>query len=211
MKNILFGFSFLLFLNSCDNKITYNANENKKYTEIFEEHFISQFPRKIECINYTITSSANTEKNDVGLLLYVYGASQKIILKERNKVRKTAIAMYNSKDKCLLVVNRFETIDTYENRKDVEIIDSTKVNQDCYKNQYPIPNFINYDNPKKNSNLKLDGDFDIYVLEAKSGNYFKEFDLIPNPQMPIHWKNGYTKGIAISESKKIVIYWSVMW
>jgi hypothetical protein len=211
MKNILISLSFFLFLNSCNNKVTYNVIENKRYTETFEEHFINQFPRKIECINYNIISNTDRAKNDIGLFLYVYGVSQKTFLEERNKARKCAIAKYDLKDKCLLVVNRFETFDTYENRKDVEVTDSTKVNQDCYKNKYPIPNFIDYDNPKKNSDLKLDGNFDIYILDAKAGNYFKEFDLIPNPQMPIHWKNGYSKGIAISESKKIVIYWSVIW
>ena len=196
----------MCFLTSCDMKITYNAIENKKYTNDFEDNFINQFPSKIECSNYTITSNGNTEKNDVGLLLYAYGVSEKTILKEKNKAKKSAIANYKTEDKCLLIVNRLETLDTYENRKDVEITDSTKINQDCYRKLYPIPNFIDYNNPQKDSELKLDSNFDIYVLEAKAGNYFNKFDLISNSQMPENWKNGYSKGIAINKSKKTIIY-----
>ena len=210
MKTVLLYLSFIFFLTSCDIKVTYNVDKIKNYTDNFESSLISQFPKEMECNNYTITSNGNTKKNDVGLLLYLYGVSENSVLTEKNKAKKLALAKYATKDKCLLIVNRFETIDTYENRKVVDIIDSTNVNLDCYKKQYPIPNFIDYEN-RKNNDLKLDNDFDIYVLEANAGNYFSKFDLSPNFQMPEKWRNGYSKGIAINESKKIIIYWSVIW
>ena len=210
MKIILLNLLVIFFLISCDTKITYRAVKNTNYTENFENSFISQFPTEIECNNYTITSNSNVKKNDVGLLLYVYGVSEKTILKEKNKVQKLAIANYTTKDKCLLIVNQFETLDSYENRKVVEITDSTKVNLDCYKKRYPLPNFIDYEN-RKNGALKLDSNFDIYVLEAKAGNYFNKFGLLPNFQMPKNWANGFSKGVAINENKKIIIYWSIIW
>ena len=57
----------------------------------------------------------------------------------------------------------------------------------------------------------LESIFDIYILEAKSGNYFKEFELLPNPQMPKEWENGYSKGIAINSKNKTLIFWGLIW
>ena len=54
-------------------------------------------------------------------------------------------------------------------------------------------------------------DFEIYVLESKFGNHFKEFNLKPNSQMPVNWKNGYSKGFAVDKLNKIVIYWGIIW
>jgi len=210
MKIILFTFTFLFFLTSCEKKITYNVVENEKYIEKFEEDFTNQFPKKIECDYYNIRANTNRDRNNVGLLLFAYGVAEKDILEEKNKAKKLAVAKYNSKEKCLLIVNRFETFETNENLKNPEI-DSLKIENECEKNLYPIPNFIDYHVQNKVNDLKLDDSFEVYVFEAKQGNNFAEYQLLPCSQMPEKWKNGYSKGIAISESKKIVIYWSVMW
>lgn len=111
----------------------------------------------------------------------------------------------------MLIINRFETLKTYENRKDVIISDSTKINQDCYKNLYPIPNFIDYEFASGKKEINLGDNFDIYVLEAKAGNYFKEFQMMPNPQMPSNSLNGYSKGIAVNRGKRTLIYWGIIW
>lgn len=120
------------------------------------------------------------------------------------------VARYTYKDSCLFLINRFETKHTYENRKKVEILDTLLLNRDCYKMKYPVPNFKVY-NPINESDLKLDESFKIYVLDAKSGNHFGNFDLQPNLQMPPEWQNGYSKGIAFSKKSKTLIYWGIIW
>ncbi|MFB3387491.1 hypothetical protein [Flavobacterium sp. LAR06] len=120
------------------------------------------------------------------------------------------VATYTSKDSCMFLVNRFETKDTYENIKRVEILDTLSVDKDCYKNKYPVPNFVVY-NVTDESNRPLDNNFDIYVIDAKSGKHFKNFDLLPDPQMPLDWQNGYSKGIAINKKRKTIIYWGIIW
>lgn len=175
----------------------------------FDNKIVSHFPDKITN-HYKFINSQNAERNDVCFILYEYELNKESIDSITSTTNK-AIAKYNSRDTCLLIVNRFQTIHSRKYDIDAEITDSTKINQDCYKKLYPIPNFINYEYPNKNSDLKLDGNFDIYVLEAKSGNHFKKFDLIPNPQMPTEWQNGYSKGIAVSKEKRTIIYWSIIW
>jgi len=208
----LISFLTLSLLFSCHGQSLESFN-NKNYIEKkkgFDNKLITHFPKKLN-IPSDLISSKNVTKNDIGLMLYEYDMPVPKLDSIVNKIDAKYIAKYNSADLCLLIVNRFETMDTYENRKDVEIKDSTKINQECYKNLYPIPNFIDYKYPKKDYDLKLDNSFEIYVLEAKSGIYYKEYDLIPNSQMPENWRNGYSRGIAVSTEKKVIIYWAIIW
>jgi hypothetical protein len=159
-----------------------------------------------------LSCNTNAEKNDVGLILYEYDVYIKEIDSIIERVNKIApLAKYKSSDSCLLIINRFETLDTYKNFAIPPVKDSSQINKKCYRNQYPLPNFIEYYRPNKNSDLKLDNTFLIYVLEAGSGKYSEKYNLLPSPQMPDNWKNGYSKGIAISEQNKTIIYWSVIW
>lgn len=191
-----------------------SSDKNKSYLEYkkeFDSKFISHFPKLISDNDYTLTYSSVIEKNNVGLVLYYYNLSAGMIDTIKNRVtHQSYMGCYKSADSCLLVVNRFETIETSENGQIPVIKDSTIVNRECYKKLYPIPNFIEYSEPDKNLNFKEDG-FVIYVLEAHSGKHFNKFKMSPSPQMPTQWKNGYSKGIAISVSKKAVIYWSIIW
>ncbi len=206
-------FCFSLLFYSCNGQFG-NRRSNAEYVvskKEFNDKLVDHFPRKLSSPPTEFINSKNSAKNTVGFMLYEYDVSIEKIDSVVAVVEKIKIAKYNSKENCLLIVNRFETVDTYKNRKDIIIADSTKINQKCYELLYPIPNFINYKVPNNNSDLKLEGNFDIYVLEAKSGNHFKEFDLQPNPQMPSEWKNGYSKGIAVSKEKHTIIYWSIIW
>ncbi|ELV7526240.1 hypothetical protein [Flavobacterium psychrophilum] len=208
---LLLNLSFLIY--SCNGQSidTRNKEKYKKYKNEFNSKLTNHFPLNLTAYPNNIINSKNISKNTVGFILYEYERDIVKIDSVIKSIQSESIAKYNSKDLCLLIVNRFETFETLENMEEVVITDSTKINQDCYKKLYPIPNFIDYEYPNKSNDLKLDGNFDIYVIEAKSGNHFKEFDLLPNPQMPPQWQNGYSKGIAISKEKKTIIYWGIIW
>lgn len=215
MKRTIIILCFLqAFIYGCDNKrflIESNNEKLQRYKVDFEESLIDQFPDMIPYTDVDIISNTNASKNDIGLLLYEYGVDKKDIKNIRKKIEKSSIAKYKSKDSCLLVVNRFETDETYRNYEVVDVIDSLEVNKECANQLYPIPNFIATNYSKGENGLKLDDSFEIYVLNAKAGNHFKRFEVQPSPQMPKQWQNGYSKGIAISEKNKTVIYWSIIW
>lgn len=213
MKKIFLTLSISFLIFGCNGQ-SRNSKLNAEYIKSkseFDSILTNQFPDKLTTFPREIVNSKNISKHIVGFMLYEYEKGITEIDSVVNDIKKKAIAKYNSKDSCLLIVNRFETLDSDDNMEDVIITDSTKINLDCYKKLYPIPNFINYDYPDKTNDLKLNGNFDIYVLESKSGNHFKEFDLLPNPQMPKEWENGYSKGVAVSKEKKTLIYWSIIW
>jgi hypothetical protein len=122
------------------------------------------------------------------------------------------IAKYGANDPCLFVVNRFSKISNYFN---VQITDEERnlINLACYEGKYPVSNFYVY-------NIELNGKetvcnlperYDIYIIEAKKGNFDQQNKLRPNEFMPSNWKNGMSRGYAIDESHKTIIFWLVIW
>jgi hypothetical protein len=194
-----------------------NSRSDKKYQEYknkFEKKFIDHFPDSItKFLNRSsIFSDRDEKKNDYALLLYEYGVSDAEIKTVEDKFKTIAMVKYKSSDSCLLIVNRFETRHTIENYEFPEIRDSTLLNRSCYVNRLPIPNFINYEEYNQDRSLRLDDTFLIYVLDAKKvSSWENEFGMGPALQMPEHWKNGYSKGVAVSQEKQTIIYWTVIW
>ena len=213
MKKIILLNVITLCILSCNNR-SIDSSDNQKYVEAknsFNKELVDHFPKTVTSYPFQTVNNKNTSKNDVGFMLCEYEKDLKNIDSVVRSIEKKSLAKYSSNDSCLLIVNRFETLKTYENREDVTITDSTKINQDCFNNLYPIPNFIVYEVAKKKNGIYLENNFDIYVLEVKKGNCFKEFKMMPNPQMPVNWENGCSKGIAVSRERKTLIYWSVIW
>lgn len=205
-------FFLQIIFQGCDNKafLIENNNRFKEYKLDFSDTLINQFPVKILYPVVDIVSNTNLKKNDIGLLLYEYDVKVSDIKNLRKKIIKEAIQNYKSKDSCFLIVNRFETEETYSKFEVVEINDSL-IDKHCNENLLPIPNFIASNYPKNKNDLNLDDSFEIFVLESKPGKHFKNFDVQPSLQMPKKWKNGFSKGIAISEKNRVVIYWSIIW
>lgn len=195
---------------SCNGQVVSKEDVNAyiKSKDEFDKTLTSHFPNKIVAYPFTIINNKNKAKNDICFMLYEHDVDSLKIDSIINKYH--FVGKYAYQDSCLFLINRFETKNTYENRKKVEIADSLLVNRDCYKMKYPIPNFKVY-NPTDEGDIKVDESFSVYVLDAKSGNRFENFNLQPNLQMPPEWQNGYSKGIACSKKNKTLIYWSIIW
>ena len=186
----------------------------QKAKGFFEKKFVDHFPdKKLRSAKESaLLSSRSERKNDFNLILYQYNVDVREIDSVIKSIQNKAIAHYNPSDTCLLVVNRFESIDSKDSSLVPTIKDSTLINRDCYYRKYPIPNFIGFMSNSSESDLKLDSSFTVYVLEAKKvDSWGVEFALEPAPQMPSNWKNGYSKGIALSTKKSTIVYWTVIW
>jgi len=142
----------------------------------------------------------------------------------KNEFNAKAIATYEVNDSCLLIINRFSSIDNY---REIVLSDEQKlmVNLECFGGKYPVPKFdfvselifpenyrlsINdlYDNENQ---LLLTKDFKILVFDAKPGKYRKESLLTPYEFMPAYWVHGFSYGVAFDEFKRVVIYWTCIW
>lgn len=210
-KVIILIFFGAIFFQSCTSNVLKDSNlKYLEYKNKFDKNLIRQFPKKIKYVKSNIVCNTNTEKNDVGLLLYEYDVPLEEINKVKQESTKKAVKEYSSRESCLLVINGFETYESYANFE-LPVIDSLKVNEKCYEGKLPIPNFIDFEEKISKLKIKLNGNFTVYVFEAGKGNKFKNYSLVSSPQMPNSWKNGYSIGTAISEVDRIVIYWSLIW
>jgi hypothetical protein len=205
---------FFIFLTSCNSQ---NKNSDEKYylksKAEFDTFLVSHFPQSLSTSSRIITNSKNVDKNDVGFMLVERNVSEMSFDSIVKSLEAKKYTKYLSSVECLLVVNSYETIKTYEERTEPELLENLRIKQDCKEGLLPIPNFIEYNIASslefnKENYLK---DFEIYILESKSGNHFKEFNLKPNAQMPVNWQNGYSKGFAVDKLNKTVIYWGIIW
>lgn len=209
-------FSFFLLFNSCNNKIAisnnfdYNQDSYLRYKKEFDSSLVSHFPNRIDYVESLKILNTNREKNDVGLFLILYKVPKDSIKLLEKKFSNNLKYKYDNHEKCQLIVNRFETKKSKDSLEIVRNVDIIKVNEPCYKNRLPVPNFIDF-SIQLNTDFWKDENFVIYVLDAESGSHYEKFKLEPNPQMPDEWKNGYSKGIAIDKQKGTVIYWSIIW
>lgn len=205
----LVSFSGCNFQNRRKTEIVNDYLETKKEVDSWlVKHFPSLLNGEISVhINSKIES-----KNNIGFYLYEYNVELSKLKKIQAISEKSAVAHYKMEDTLIFVINRFETLQTDYNGKIPKIDDSLYVDSTLYARLYPVPNFIGYEKPVKTKNgIWLPTGFDLYVLEAKSGDYCTEFDLKENFQMPKGWKNGFSRGIAINEKEKTIIYWGVLW
>ena len=100
----------------------------------------------------------------------------------------------------------------------------TKCNR-YYSNKYPFPYFENYDfglgckTDKKyingieyfNYTYTIPADLEVYVTNAKIGNFWKEDCNEKRPTTLDVWKNGFSKGFAISQENDMILFWAMVW
>lgn len=155
------------------------------------DSFINDFDYSINSIQFTVFSK-NIENIDHLLENY----------------KKQAKQIYKANDTCLLVLNGYINENNYYNTDDIRDKDIASSCDDSY---LPVPNFWNLKLGEIVNKTRLPKDFDIYVFDAEPGIYWNQDLLKPSRSMPEKWKNGYSKGVAISKEKTEIIYWVIIW
>lgn len=185
---------------------------NVKYEEsisFFGKDMVAHFPKKINDKSGSFTNSFSPELGNLELVLFNVLESNNIsnIIKE---FEDKSIAIYSASDSCLLVVNRFVSQNNHykvePTKEELQLVD-----KDCYSDLYPIPNFWHNDYTTDKTECKLPKDFTIYVLESKHGKFVENNLLTDGRFMPDEWKNGFSKGVAISKNRNVIFYWLIIW
>lgn len=189
-------------------KLLYDLNNKyDSIREFFEDKMINHFPRTIDSNTISFTESLSPDFGDIEL---IYTAKTTDLSLELKKIGRSPIAIYNADDTCLLIVNKYATSANYYKLKSPDNESNIK-SLGCYKDKYPVPNFWHNDYTVEDTQCKLPDDFKLYVLEANAGIYLNKKYLTDGKFMPDNWKNGYSKGVAISEKRKVIIYWVIIW
>jgi len=223
MNNSIFIILLLLNLNiSCRNQEK-NQNNNARTDQArldqdkylnnlnkFPSSYVDFFPKQVrgiygydqsiditnECIYFYYYSLKNNEANSID-----------------SSLRNEAKNIYNAFDTNIIsirsksIIHADPTLEEFYNNRDI-----------TDKNYFPIPYFERNDFSKIGitdsiysieSPCGLTKDFNIYLLESKSGQFWK--GLKPSERMPTQWENGLSKGICVNTKNDIIIYWFIIW
>lgn len=125
-----------------------------------------------------------------------------------------SISKYQASDENIISVKR-ETVTYWHPEKRIAY-EEISFNDKLY---FPIPYFEKRSSLEYRGDINdiysdtttsgLSNDFMVYVFDFKPGIFWK--GLSPSEYMPAQWKNGYSKGIAINEKNKVVVYWFIIW
>ncbi len=94
-----------------------------------------------------------------------------------------------------------------------------------YEGKLPIPYFENYNFGLGDvqETVEIDGqvycesiytipsDLQVYVIDAQPGDFWKVSCNEIRPESLREWKHGYSRGIALSDSENIIVYWAMIW
>ena len=189
---------------------------NKDYLEtrsMFDSSLVSIFPTYV-CFSPAISKgyiyASYKYYRYSGMILEVPYSDSLAQALVRNKYK----VAYSSQDSNLLIVGRLgeSTVECYrEFEKSYPWSNSEGYIPvpNFYERNYPFEVFTTDMDPLNN---RLPEGYTIYVVDASPGIYIKKEWLTEGVGLPPEWKNGYSRGYAISsDTTKNIIYWLAIW
>lgn len=206
---------FFCFSGCSQNRKKENPIHNtlqQRYDEtvsFFGKDLMKHFPVKIDFSKTLFTESFSPKMGNLEVKLWNTSPLSNISSFE-NEIKSNCIAEYSASDSCLLIVNPFIDLDSPVGYSPT--ISEEQMNfRMCAKDKYPVPNFWHNDYTTSHNKCRLPDDFVIYVLDAQSGKFMKEDLLTQGKYLPSSWRNGFSRGVAISEFQEVAIYWVIVW
>jgi len=202
----------LIMLSGCVEKSKYRKLKFDDSVNYFEQKMLNHFPDSVPKDYYNVSISRDLKISHPYIWLKYFESTEKVE-KLTNELEKKAVAIYNSEDSCLLVIDKhldgkndkwFDKKARNPQNTDYKVVP-------CSEGKLPVPNF--YEEPWRESSGTMTGlkGYFMYVLEAKSG-YFMDSIKLPNGlYTPEGWTHGYSKGVAINKNKGAIIYWADFW
>ena len=222
MRNIILSSLLVIaFAAGCQNIDIKKRIEDdyKKSISFFDSSLISHFPKKLPDSS---GFGATVPKKDTlkmlgfgidGTMLWKHYQDKKYF-RLKSHYDSLANVVYLPSDTTLLLVFSFcDKLEVegkiYENQEPPERQKLARHNVTT-ATSLPVPLF-EIDEYKGNTIYGLTDDFKLYVLDAQPGKYIKDKYLQECKCLPEKWKHGYSKGVALSDEKKAVIYWIAVW
>lgn len=202
----------LLTLHACHNKGDSSLSTSRDIGESIMND-LNQYYYTLKTMvdsDYTQHFPNILDSNNLGVLgpptdndsIYMLEVTNK--LTEKNIVedyKQNNIALYYASDTCLLPFQKFKSLREHIHMRF----------RQCLVNKYPIPNFVYSDYFDNSTQSRLSKDFSIYVLESEPYKNIAD-SLITNNEMLLEkWKSGFSRGVAISLKREVIIYWVIIW
>lgn len=196
-KNGIFILSFIL-LSSC----SYNRQEKErlvKYNKAlmtFSPDQVAHFPKDLTHIkrrSLHVYYPKSTEYNfKAGIILNSWVDSS-FFQNTLEPLKLRNIHNYSIVSDSLIFIG--DTINNYSN-----IL--------CGK---PIPSFSDIEDQFGLKNVRLNEKEQVYIIEAKQGEFLEEENLVKGLRVPNFWKHGFSRGIVVDSAEHRLIYWLILW
>lgn len=175
-------------------------NQNRKYStnlSKFDTSLTQHFPESLDTTNLQVLSGSF-----VGVDMDYLEVTNKINDKSiSQKFNLNSIDSYAGDDICILAFHHFDSWKEYP---------ETKFEQ-CLIGRCLIPDFRGNKYRDLGTESRLPKDFIIYVLDSQSDNNMPDSLIVGYNDLLEKWKKGYSRGVAISEEKMVIIYWVITW
>ena len=183
----------------------------QNYKSLFKQEFVNHFPKNLYNVNNIGKTIYNTTPGMDYVSFYIeVEYANDLIDSLVYTARESSMAVYESNDPKLLIINKFINHDNYGIKMRISSKERELLEELSSYKKLPVPNFWKFNTQNKHSEY-LTSDYKLYVLEAKSGMYWDENYLSDKDMMPRSWKHGYSKGVAISSKKRKAIFWFLIW
>ncbi len=181
---------------------------------IIPEDLRKFFPDYVAGDDYGISFNHSPYANDhVGEIVYYYFECIPIEFDSLSALyRKQSIGRYQFSDSCNVVVYRFQdgfprSIKGQEWRYEQWI----RSLESC-EGHFPIPNFTRLQDSTDFIRKKgLSSDYEVCVLQASNKQELAAVHYGPPIMMPEQWARGHSQGVCISDRKRKIIWWLIVW
>lgn len=192
IRNFIYFLTILIISCGC------SVNKND-VLDLIDKDMINHFPKNCYFVSKNYLNPSYNEELNSGFYYKIMCREDNLeILKEN--IRSTAIKITKYNDSCNFILDRSKNkYMSFENC-------TTCIN--CL----PIPRFLEEgDYFNVNEQYHLPNDFDIYILEARKGKLLDNHLINDIINVPDNWQHGMTRGVAISDERKMVIYYIDIW
>jgi hypothetical protein len=193
-SSLIISFLLIMLLAQCGDKRRREFLENYVKARMeFPVGLTDHFPYELKSIGQlSAITPGGAYGHDMAFFCLAIKSDSLDVIDTKTRLEKVNAKEYEPNDSSLIIVG--DTVDYSQKTKGV-----------------PIPSFYNYEKDFGLNSVRLDNDFRIYVLESKSGEYMDKENLTKDNKFPPNWRNGFSRGLAINEQEKTIIYWLTIW
>ncbi len=197
MKNIILIIILICSIYSCRIDSHYRKEVIKTLNE-FPDSLTAHFKPMSDCIIYGIsTRKAGTYYKNFGHSIEVLYNYDEFDIKD-----------YQDKFPSIKL-NQYGKFDFYGNKENIAFDGIV-----LYNDSLPIPSLISIESALDSNDTILEripSDFELYLIDSYSGEFINKNELVEVDSISSEWKHGISKGFAVSEKRKQIIVWLVIW
>ena len=182
-----------------DSEFIYNEMNNH-FNELkskVDSELIRHFPNLLDTNNLEVIGTP-ASSGDLYKLIVTNRITDTCII---NKYNRECLIKYSANDSCLLTYRKITSMKKYI---------STRL-RNCYINKFPIPDFRRSDFGDVSTTSGLSPDFIIFILESQPANNIPDKEIHNRKTLLKKWEDGFSRGVAISKERNIIMYWVIVW